>query len=221
MSLELINLSAQAPSQALFSGINATIGPADVLAVMGPSGSGKTTLLNLIAGFADPPVRWGGEVWLAGERLCHQPPHKRRLGLVFQSPLLFPHLSVGQNLGFGVPGNVPAADRRARVDDALDQAGLGGVFDRDPQTLSGGQRARASLLRTLLSEPRALLLDEPFSALDEATKDDVRAFTAAQIERYGLPTLLVTHDPRDAESLGADVLHLCGGATAKTGSLPA
>ena len=107
MSLELINLSAQAPSQALFSGINATIGPADVLAVMGPSGSGKTTLLNLIAGFADPPVRWGGQVWLAGERLCHQPPHKRRLGLVFQSPLLFPHLSVGQNLGFGVPGNSP------------------------------------------------------------------------------------------------------------------
>ena len=90
MSLELINLSAQAPSQALFSGINATIGPADVLAVMGPSGSGKTTLLNLIAGFAAPPVRWGGEVWLAGERLCHQPPHKRRLDWFSKAPCCSP-----------------------------------------------------------------------------------------------------------------------------------
>jgi putative thiamine transport system ATP-binding protein len=221
MSLELINLHAETPSHALFSGVSAQIAPGEILAVMGPSGAGKSTLLNIIAGFANASLHWQGEVWLAGERLCQQPTHTRKLGLVSQTPLLFPHLSVGQNLGFGIAGALPSATRRVRIHDALDQAGLDGFADRDPQSLSGGQRARVSLLRTLLSEPRALLLDEPFSSLDEATKDDMRSFTAAQIKRHALPTLLVTHDPRDADCLSADTLHISGAAIAKTGSLPA
>ena len=208
MSLDLTNLSAHVGAEPLFSGISQTIEPGHILAVMGPSGSGKTTLLNIIAGFAAPPVRWTGDVHLAGRRLNSLPPQRRRLGLVFQTPLLFPHLSVGQNLGFGLPSGQSTALRQAQIADALSSAGLSGFADRDPESLSGGQRARVSLLRTLLSQPDALLLDEPFSALDEATKADMRAFTAAHIGETALPTILVTHDPRDAEAMGARCFHL-------------
>jgi len=208
MSLDLINLSAHIGAEPLFSGVSQSIDPGHILAVMGPSGSGKTTLLNIIAGFAASPVRWTGEVQLAGRRLNSLPPQRRRLGLVFQTPLLFPHLSVGQNLGFGMPSGQSAVLRQATIEQALSTAGLTGFADRDPESLSGGQRARISLLRTLLSQPDALLLDEPFSALDEATKADMRAFTAAQIRNTALPTILVTHDPRDAEAMDARRFHL-------------
>ena len=210
MSLELTNLGATVEGQSLFEGINQTISGGEVLAVMGPSGSGKSTLLTIIAGFAQPPVRWSGDIRLRGTVLNQQPPERRRLGLVFQTPLLFPHLSVGQNLGFGIPGEVQGTDRQAQIEEALDRAGLTGFSHRDPQSLSGGQQARVSLLRTLLSQPQALLLDEPFSSLDEATKDEMRAFTAAQIEAHELPTVLVTHNPRDAAALGARTLSLPG-----------
>lgn len=208
MSLELINLGAKVDGSTLFEGLSATIAEGETVAVMGPSGSGKTTLLNIIAGFASPPVRWSGDLRLDGQAINKQPPERRRLGLVFQTPLLFPHLSVGQNLSFGIPGEIKGKDRNDRIDDALSSAGLANFADRDPHSLSGGQRARVSLLRTLLSQPKALLLDEPFSSLDEATKDDVRAFTAAQISAHKLPTVLVTHDPRDADSLSARTLTL-------------
>ena len=175
---------------------------------MGPSGVGKTTLLNLIAGFDAPGVEGTGFIELKGRPLVDTPAHRRKLGLVFQTPLLFPHLSVGENLSFGLPRDIKGKDRQSRIEEALAYAGLEGFSDRDPFGLSGGQRARVSLLRTLLSAPEALLLDEPFSALDEETRADMRAFTLAQIKAHGLPTLLVTHDPRDAEALSARTLHL-------------
>nr|WP_318010320.1 ATP-binding cassette domain-containing protein [Modicisalibacter tunisiensis] len=138
------------------------------------------------------------------------PAERRRVGLLFQDPLLFPHLSVGGNLAFGMAPGGRRRERRARVAEALAQAGLAGYADRDPATLSGGQKARVALLRVLLSEPRAMLLDEPFSSLDVALRNGLRRQVVAEIARRGLPALLVTHDPADAEAAGGRVITLGG-----------
>lgn len=173
------------------------IAPGGALTVMGPSGSGKSTLLAAITGTLAPAFTLKGEITLNGRDLTHLPLHARRVGLMFQDALLFPHLSVGANLAFGLaPGGTQAA-RRARIDAALAEIGLPGFAARDPATLSGGQAARVALMRTLLSEPQALLLDEPFSRLDTALRAQIRDMTFAFAEKRGLPTLLVTHDPDD------------------------
>ena len=128
---------------------------------------------------------------------------------MFQDAVLFPHLSLGDNLAFGLARHVRGrAARRAAVAAALTRAGLCGLHDRDPATLSGGQRARAALMRTLLAEPRALLLDEPFSKLDAALRDDLRAFTFDHIRSRAIPALMVTHDPADAQAAGGPVIEL-------------
>lgn len=126
--------------------------------------------------------------------------------MIFQNSDLFPHLSVGQNLGFGMPRR--HRDRRARIESALADAGLGGMHDRDPATLSGGQRARAALMRGLLAEPAAILLDEPFSALDAQLRDEIRSFTFDHLREAGIPALMVTHDAQDATSAGGPVIAL-------------
>ena len=133
-------------------------------------------------------------------------PEKRHVGLLFQDPMLFPHLSVGGNLLFGMPSDV--SGRRVRAEEALTRFGLKGFADRDPATLSGGQASRVALLRLLLSEPRAALLDEPFSKLDRHLRDDIRRFTFERLREAGLPSILVTHDPEDAEAAGGPVLEL-------------
>jgi putative thiamine transport system ATP-binding protein len=188
--------------------VDATVAAGEVLTVMGPSGSGKSTLLAFIAGLIDPAFTAEGRVLLDGRDVTSLPPEARRIGLLFQDPLLFPHLSVASNLLFGVGRD--AADRRGKVQAALASAGLEGFGDRDPATLSGGQRARVALMRVLLSEPHALLLDEPFSKLDTELKDDIRGFVFERVRAEGLPTLLVTHDPADAASAGGPVIHLGG-----------
>ncbi|MEZ5923869.1 MAG: ATP-binding cassette domain-containing protein [Hyphomicrobiaceae bacterium] len=186
--------------------IDAHIGPGEVLTVMGPSGSGKSTLLSYVAGLLDPAFTAAGRVLLDGRDISGLPPEERRIGLMFQDPLLFPHLSVGSNLLFGVGRRVP--ERRARVRAALAAADLVGFEDRDPATLSGGQKARVALMRVLLSEPHALLLDEPFSKLDTALRSEIRSFVFARARAEGLPSLLVTHDPADAEAAGGPVIQL-------------
>jgi putative thiamine transport system ATP-binding protein len=188
--------------------LDRAIPPGEVLTVMGPSGSGKSTLLAFVAGFLDPAFRAEGRVRLDGTDLTALPPEERRLGLLFQDPLLFPHLSVAGNLLFGLRRDV--TDRLDRAEDALRSAGLEGFGPRDPATLSGGQQARVALLRVLLSEPRALLLDEPFSKLDQGLRGDIRRFVLARAREEGLPTLLVTHDPADAEAAGGAVVMLGG-----------
>ncbi|MEQ8815628.1 MAG: ATP-binding cassette domain-containing protein [Thalassobaculum sp.] len=196
--------------------IDATVGPGEVLTVMGPSGSGKSTLLAFLAGFLDPAFSAGGRVLLDGEDVTGRPAEARRIGLLFQDPLLFPHLSVGGNLLFGMPRHraprncAPReCDRRDRMRAALREVGLEGYADRDPATLSGGQKARVALQRLLLSEPRAVLLDEPFSRLDAALRGEVRDLVFARLRDAGLPAVLVTHDAADRPADGGEVVHLC------------
>lgn len=188
--------------------LDAVVEPGSILTVMGPSGSGKSTLLAYVAGFLEPDFDASGRVILAGRDISRLPAHERHVGILFQDPLLFPHMSTGENLEFAIRhGN--AADRRAIVRAALAEAGLEGFEDRDPATLSGGQRARAALMRTLLADPKALLLDEPFSKLDSALREQVREFVFAEARKRGLPVLLVTHDAGDAEAAGG-MVHTIG-----------
>ena len=184
------------------------IEPGEVLALMGRSGSGKSSVLAWLTGTLDPHLHARGGLWLGDVRLDALPTERRRLGLMLQQDYLFPHMTVGDNLLFGLRGGTRRT-RARRVAEALDEAGLGGMAERDPATLSGGQRARVSLLRTLLSEPCALLLDEPFSRLDTALREQIRAFTWEAAS--ALPVLLVTHDLADVPD-GAKVLTIGDGA---------
>jgi putative thiamine transport system ATP-binding protein len=195
----------------LFS-LSHDIAPGAVLTVMGPSGAGKSTLLAFITGTLSRDFEATGEVWVDGHEVTHAAPHQRRVGILFQDDLLFPHLSVGANLAFGLrPGGSPAS-RQARTEEALEEVGLQGFADRDPATLSGGQKARVALMRMLLSEPCALLLDEPFSRLDAALRAQVRELVFARARARALPILMVTHDADDAAAAGGEVLVLGTGA---------
>jgi putative thiamine transport system ATP-binding protein len=207
--LVLDSVSLGLGSRDLVSQLSLRVAAGDVATVMGPSGSGKSSLLQLLCGTLDPAFRWTGRFLLDGVELARLPPERRRVGILFQDDLLFPHLSVGGNLAFGLPSAIKdRGERRARVDSALAEADLEGYADRDPATLSGGQRARVALMRTLLSEPKALLLDEPFAKLDQSLKQRFRAFVFDHARAQGLPTLLVTHDQADAESAGGTVVEL-------------
>lgn len=186
--------------------LDAKIGPGEVFTVMGPSGSGKSTLLAYLAGFLAPAFQASGRVLLDDSDITRLPAERRGIGLLFQDPLLFPHLSVAGNLRFGMPRALP--DKAARVETALAQVGLAGFGPRDPATLSGGQKARVALMRLLLSEPRAVLLDEPFSKLDRQLRHDMRRLVFDRLREAGLPSLLVTHDREDAEDAGGRVIEL-------------
>lgn len=186
------------------------VAPGEVLTVMGPSGSGKSTALAAIIGTLAPPFRLEGRIWLDGVEVTPLPTRARRIGLLFQDDVLFPHLSVGGNLGFALPPGLRGAARRARIAAALEQAGLPGFADRDPATLSGGQRARVALFRTLLAEPCALLLDEPFSRLDADLREQIRNFVLDRARDRGLPVILVTHDAEDARAAGGSVISPMG-----------
>ena len=201
--LNIKNLTISNAEKSLFSAMSLAVDEGEVVTLTGVSGSGKSTLLNWMIGDLDPSFSATGELWLNSLRCDTLPIEARHIGLLFQDDLLFPHLSVGHNLAFALPAKFrDAKDRRQRVEQTLSDIGLVGFHDRDPATLSGGQRARVSLMRTLLAEPRALLLDEPFSKLDAALRTQFRAFVFEQIARQKIPTLLVTHDPADVPQGG-------------------
>jgi len=192
----------------LVPSLDARIAAGEVLTVMGASGSGKSTLLAFISGTLAPAFRATGRVAIGDDDITLLAPEARRIGIQFQDDLLFPHLSVGANLAFGLQPDIRGAARRERIDAALEDAGLAGFADRDPATLSGGQRARAALMRTLLSAPRALLLDEPFNKLDTKLREDFRRFVFEHAAAQRLPVLLVTHDEADARAAGGVVIRL-------------
>lgn len=206
--LILENIRLALGSAVLIPALDLAIPPGTVAVVMGPSGSGKSSLLVLVAGLLPPAFTASGRVRLGAEDLTGQPAHHRRLGLLYQDDLLFPHLSLADNLAFGLAPEIRGAARKQAIDEALVAAELEGLGGRDPLTLSGGQRARAALFRTLLARPRALLLDEPFSRLDQALRGRMRELVFAQAAARGLPVLLVTHDPADAEAAGGPVVAL-------------
>ncbi len=176
--------------------------PGHILTLMGPSGSGKSSVLAAIAGTLGSVAEGAqalhaqARVQLNGQDIGALPTAQRGVGLIFQDALLFPHLTVAENLLFAVPPG-PRAQRMVRVEQALAEAGLAGYGERDPATLSGGQRARVALMRALLAQPRALLLDEPFSKLDAALRDQFRAFVFDHIRARQIPAVLVTHDAAD------------------------
>ncbi len=190
----------------LLLALDADVCGGEIVTVMGPSGAGKSSLLAWLAGFLAPAFRASGTVLLDGRNVLALPAEQRRIGLLFQDPLLFPHLSVGGNLRFALPAG--KQDKDARVQAALVAVGLEGYAARDPDTLSGGQKSRVALQRLLLSEPHAVLLDEPFSRLDASLRRDVRALVFSTLQRAGLPTLMVTHDPEDAEAAGGRIVQL-------------
>lgn len=188
--------------------VDARVDPGAVLTLMGPSGSGKSTLLSLVMGDLAPAFTATGRVSLGGRDLTGLPPEARQVGILYQDPLLFPHLDVGTNLAFGLPRGGGRAARVQAVDTALDQIGLAGFAERDPATLSGGQAARVALMRTLLSGPRALLLDEPFSKLDTELRGQMRDLVFGRARDAGIPVLMVTHDAADAAAAGGDIITL-------------
>lgn len=195
----------------LIVAMDAVVKPGEVLTIMGPSGSGKSTALAAIIGTLGPDFSVSGRLVLDGCDVTALPTRARGIGLLFQDDVLFPHLSVGGNLAFALPATLRGRQaRRAAIEAALAKAGLAGFADRDPGTLSGGERARVALMRTLLAEPKALLLDEPFSRLDAGLRDHIRAFVLDLIRAERIPAILVTHQTDDARAAGGRIIDPLG-----------
>ncbi|EOY5726690.1 TPA: ATP-binding cassette domain-containing protein [Enterobacter bugandensis] len=191
----------------LFRKVNFCVPRGEIVTLMGPSGSGKSTLFAWMVGALSEDFQARGELWI-GERRCDGlPVESRGLGILFQDALLFDPFSVGQNLLLALPERIAGRARREVVEQALDSAGLGGHYDSDPATLSGGERARVSLLRALLAEPQALLLDEPFSRLDKALRTTFRTWVFDAVRARNIPVVLVTHDEDDIP-LGGEVMEI-------------
>lgn len=191
-------------TEALRAPISVRIAPGTILGVLGPSGCGKSTLLATIAGIV-PAL--GGDIRLDGRSLTDVRIDRRNVGLVFQDPLLFDHLSVVDNVSYGLRRQGTSREQaRARAEELLDWIGMPGVGARSVDTLSGGQAQRVALARAVAPGPRALLLDEPFSALDAPLRRRLAVETRLRIESLGIPAIHVTHDPEEAALLCSEIL---------------
>jgi len=204
--LVLDRITLATPQRVLMRHLTASVEPGHVLTVMGESGAGKSSLLAYLAGTLPDVFQASGEVHLDGHRIDTLPTVARRVALLFQDDLLFPHMTVLENLLFAVPRGV-RHERIAQAEAALQSAGLEGHGPRWPHQLSGGQRARVSVLRALLAQPRAVLLDEPFSRLDAPLRMRFRQFVFERIAAQRIPAVLVTHDANDVPP-GAPVIEL-------------
>ena len=183
----------------LVTGLSFSVPKGQIRLLHGASGCGKSTLLTLISGTPMANVNWTGDIRLDGVDINALPAHRRRVGLMYQDALLFPHLTVGENLAFGLVPSIRGKARYAAIQDALAAASLDGFGQRDPASLSGGQAARIALMRALLAAPKALLMDEAFSSLDPALRRQFGQFVLAQIKLRQIPALLVSHDAADQE----------------------
>ena len=196
MSLQLDITRLSLGTTTLVQDLHLDVPPGAVHTIMGDSGSGKSSLLAAVCGTLAPVFSFDGGITLNGQRIDALPTEQRRVGILFQDDLLFAHMTVRENLLFAVPPG-PRAQREAAVTQALADLELPGFAHADPATLSGGQRARVALMRALLAQPQALLLDEPFSRLDAALRQRMREFVFATVRARQIPVLLVTHDQAD------------------------
>ncbi|MGF1737706.1 ATP-binding cassette domain-containing protein [Photobacterium satsumensis] len=202
MTLSVKYLVIQHGDTPLFSPVSFDVCPGEVFTLMGPSGCGKSTLLSAIAGHLANDFSLSGDVTLNERSVMLLAPDQRKIGLLFQDDLLFPHLSVLENLMFGIPRHYRGKERIERAESTLATIGLSQLANKQPSEISGGQRARVSLMRMLLSEPQAVLLDEPFSKLDKALRSEFRQFVFDQIKARQIPAIMVTHDHDDIPPLG-------------------
>lgn len=208
--LEFRELRRSFGATTALDGLNLTINPGEMLALLGPSGCGKTTALRMVAGFEHPD---SGEVLLDGSDITGLPAHRRDVGMVFQSYSLFPHLTAADNVAFGMRmQGVPSAKRRARAHELLELVGLPTQAGRYPRQLSGGQQQRVALARALALEPRVLLLDEPLSALDAKVRRSLRDEIRRLQLDLGITTLFVTHDQEEALSISDRVAVMRAGS---------
>lgn len=187
--------------------LDETIQGGEILTIMGPSGSGKSTLLNWLSGMLPQGFSANGSLYLENTEITNQPSHLRHLGLLYQDSLLFSHLNVAGNIAFAMPKG-DKQQRAKKITEALEQVGLSGIENRSVNSLSGGQQARVALLRVLLSEPKAILLDEPFSKLDSQLRSEIRELVFSQIRSLKLPSIMVTHDQSDADAAHGKVINL-------------
>jgi ABC-type Fe3+/spermidine/putrescine transport system ATPase subunit len=207
--LELRDIALRWDQRQLLDGVDLRVEAGRTVALLGPSGSGKSTLLKVVAGIETPER---GRVFFDGEDLTLTPPHRRGFALMFQDFALFPHLDVRDNVAFGlIEQRLPRREARERAQALLARFGLGAMARSRIATLSGGEQQRVALARALITRPRALLLDEPFSALDAALREQLRAEFRERIAEAGMAAILVTHDEAEARAMAQQGMVLEGG----------
>ncbi len=220
MSLEVRDLRRAFASPAgpvpAVAGVSLCVEPGELVTLLGPSGCGKTTILRILAGFELPDA---GEVLLDGEPLLGQPPHRRPTAMVFQNYALFPHLSVFENIAYGLKlRRLSGAEIKARAEKVMAVTRLGALGGRSPAQLSGGQQQRVALARALVIEPKLLLLDEPLSNLDAALRHEMRGEIRRIQRELNLTSVYVTHDQEEAMSISDRIVILKDGAIQQEGS---
>ncbi|WP_017220541.1 ATP-binding cassette domain-containing protein [Moritella dasanensis] len=207
MSLSVNNLSIlDSAQQPLFAPITFTVSPGEILTLMGPSGCGKSSLLSAVAGHKSADFSYQGECYYQQRLLNALPAEKRNIGILFQDDLLFPHLNIWENLAIALPNHIKKAQRKIQALKTLTELNLVELADKSPMQISGGQRARISMMRLLLAEPAVVLLDEPFSKLDKSLRSEFRNWVFSQTRSRQLPVLMVTHDVDDVP-VGSKCLH--------------
>ncbi|NNK78419.1 MAG: ABC transporter ATP-binding protein [Litoreibacter sp.] len=215
--LELKNITKRFGGQVVVDNLSLSVEPGQVTCLLGPSGCGKSTTLRIIAGVERQDT---GEVYEEGRLICgdgiNVPPEKRAIGLMFQDFALFPHLCVAQNVAFGLTGDRSA--KEARVQELLNRVGLGSFGEKFPHELSGGEQQRVALARALAPRPTIMLMDEPFSGLDNRLRDGIRDETLSVLKEEGAAVLLVTHEPDEAMRMADQIALMRGGRIVQIGN---
>jgi iron(III) transport system ATP-binding protein len=215
--LEIRNLVRSFGGRTVVDGVSLSIQPGQVTCLLGPSGCGKSTTLRMIAGVE---MQDSGEIYVDGALICDTifriPPEQREIGLMFQDFALFPHLSVAGNVGYGLSG--PKSARRARVEEMLERVHMSGFVDMYPHQLSGGEQQRVALARALAPRPRIMLMDEPFSGLDNRLRDGIRDETLAILKQEDTAVLLVTHEPDEAMRMADEIALMRDGRIVQRGA---
>lgn len=216
MGIVVENVTKQFGSFQAVSNVSLEIQSGALVALLGPSGSGKSTLLRLIAGLETPD---NGRIWLTGEDATHRTVQDRNIGFVFQHYALFKHMTVRKNIAFALElRKVPATKIKKRVEELIDLVQLSGLGDRYPSQLSGGQRQRVALARALAVEPKVLLLDEPFGALDAKVRKDLRVWLRRLHDEVHVTTVFVTHDQEEAMEVSDEIVVMNKGKVEQIGT---